>query len=227
MKTKERFNTMMLALMAMFMGTTVMAQTPVLVAEIDWTTQEAYSSDMYHSYDYCSVLVNKGEGLIIESTPPEGANYWEPQVQILADLPQLKEGGNYQAKVTIEASANGEVRLDLNDWNTVVTVVEVIEVVAGLHEYTFDLSDYPMDTSGAKLFYQCGKMPGTHVIKKVEFWSFISPTQSSISTGISEAYGQRASVKGQRDERYNLSGQRVGKDYKGIVVKDGKKFFQK
>ena len=26
---------------------------------------------------------------------------------------------------------------------------------------------------------------------------------------------------------YNLAGQRVGKDYKGIVVKDGKKFFQK
>ena len=184
MKTKERFNTMMLALMAMFMGTTVMAQTPVLVAEIDWTTQEAYSSDMYHSYDYCSVLVNKGEGLIIESTPPEGANYWEPQVQILADLPQLKEGGNYQAKVTIEASANGEVRLDLNDWNTGVTVVEVIEVVAGLHEYTIDLSDYPMDTSGAKLFYLCGKMPGTHVIKKVEFWSFSSYRYNLMVDGV-------------------------------------------
>jgi hypothetical protein len=51
----------------------------------------------------------------------------------------------------------------------------------------------------------------------------ISPTQSSISTNISEAYGPRESVKGQKDERYNLSGQRVGKDYKGIVIINGKK----
>jgi hypothetical protein len=47
--------------------------------------------------------------------------------------------------------------------------------------------------------------------------------QSGITTSISEAYGQRESVKGQKDERYNLSGQRVGKDYKGIVIINGKK----
>ena len=51
----------------------------------------------------------------------------------------------------------------------------------------------------------------------------ISPTKSSISTNINEAYGQRESVKGQKDEWYNLSGQRVGKDYKGIVIINGKK----
>ncbi|MBR5392633.1 MAG: BspA family leucine-rich repeat surface protein [Prevotella sp.] len=52
---------------------------------------------------------------------------------------------------------------------------------------------------------------------------FSSATQGTISTNINEAYGQRESVKGQRDERYNLSGQRVGKDYKGIVIINGKK----
>ena len=51
----------------------------------------------------------------------------------------------------------------------------------------------------------------------------ISPAKSSITTNINEVYGQRESVKGQRDERYNLSGQRVGKDYKGIVIINGKK----
>jgi hypothetical protein len=29
------------------------------------------------------------------------------------------------------------------------------------------------------------------------------------------------------DDYYNLSGQRVGKDYKGIVIKNGKKYVQK
>ena len=52
---------------------------------------------------------------------------------------------------------------------------------------------------------------------------FSSELQPGISTGICDAYGQRDSVKGQRDERYNLSGQRVGKDYKGIVIQNGKK----
>ena len=51
----------------------------------------------------------------------------------------------------------------------------------------------------------------------------ISPVKPSISTNINEAYGQRDSVKGQKDERYNLSGQRVGKDYKGIVIINGVK----
>jgi hypothetical protein len=53
-------------------------------------------------------------------------------------------------------------------------------------------------------------------------WVIIE-AQSGISTNINEAYGQRDSVKGQRDARYNLSGQRVGKDYKGIVIHNGKK----
>ena len=50
-----------------------------------------------------------------------------------------------------------------------------------------------------------------------------SAMQGTISTNINEAYGQRESVKGQRNERYNLSGQRVGKDYKGIVIINGNK----
>ena len=44
---------------------------------------------------------------------------------------------------------------------------------------------------------------------------------SGISTGIDN--GLRDSVNGQRDGWYNLSGQRVGKDYKGIVIHNGKK----
>ena len=57
-------------------------------------------------------------------------------------------------------------------------------------------------------------------------WVFIMG-DTSITTGLNEASplenGQAESDNGQRDERYNLSGQRVGKDYKGIVIQNGKK----
>ena len=42
--------------------------------------------------------------------------------------------------------------------------------------------------------------------------------------GIKSVQGSGFTVNG---EAYNLSGQRVGKDYKGIVIKNGKKYIIK
>lgn len=39
--------------------------------------------------------------------------------------------------------------------------------------------------------------------------------------------GVQTSVKAQNNVRYNIAGQRVGNDYKGIVIVNGKKYLQK
>ena len=161
---------MILALMAMCMGTQVMAQTPMLVSEIDWTPQDAYYSSVWYSGN-CTVSVNNGEGLIINSTPPEGAEQHQPQVPIIAGIPKLYKNGQYQLKFTVDAPAAGEIGLDLCSWDgTGATRKETINVKKGLYEYTVDFPDFPDDCTSAMLFYQCGYIPGTHVIKKVELW---------------------------------------------------------
>ena len=46
----------------------------------------------------------------------------------------------------------------------------------------------------------------------------------SETTGIADVKGQKEDVRG---DIFNLSGQRVGKDYKGVVIKNGRKMIQK
>ncbi len=47
---------------------------------------------------------------------------------------------------------------------------------------------------------------------------------NSETTGIADVRGQKEDV---RSDIFNLSGQRVGKDYKGVVIKNGRKMIQK
>ena len=44
------------------------------------------------------------------------------------------------------------------------------------------------------------------------------------TTGIADVKGKKEDV---RSDIFNLSGQRVGKDYKGVVIKNGRKMIQK
>lgn len=141
-----------------------------LVDEIDWTAQTAYYEGVWYDVDHASLTVNSN-GLIIESNAAPGANYWEPQIPIIAHIPALKKGESYQIKFTLDAPAAGEIRFDLASWDgSSATYADVINVEAGLHEYTVDFDNYPTPCTDAMLFYQCGKMPGRNIIKNVQVW---------------------------------------------------------
>ena len=155
------------------------SETPKLVAEIDWTQESAYYEGVWYS-SYCKVTVHKGEGLMIEVTPPSGyASYWEAQVPMIAHLPDLNEGGNYQVTFTLDAPASGTICLDLLSWDgSGASMDQMINVQAGLYEYTVAFENYPTACTNAMLFYQCGKMPGRHVIKKVQLWDMNGGSQT-------------------------------------------------
>ena len=191
------------------------AEGPAIVSEIDWTTRSEYL-DLWKS-DGCTVTVTEGEGLIIESTPAEGANYWEPQIPMIGHIPAITEGGQYQVKFTLVAPADGEIRLDFCSWDgTGATSAYVINVTAGESEYVVDFPDYPTECTDAMIFYQCGKMPGTHVIKNVQ----VIDLEGTAIQSVKKAAKADGAI-------YNLAGQKVNASYKGIVIKDGKKFIQK
>lgn len=144
----------------------------VLIAEIDWTTQDGY----YYGYiESNSIYIEKGVGLIIKSDPVEGAQYWEPQVPMIANIPELEKGGHYLVIFTIDAPTDGEIRLDLCSWDgSGATMAQIINVKAGEKEYQVDFLHYPTDCNDALIFYQCGHMPGQHIIKKVQVFKIAS-----------------------------------------------------
>jgi hypothetical protein len=163
----------LLTIVAMvLMAVSVNAQ--AVIAEVDWTTAGAYYDGVWYSRD-ATVSVT-GDGLIIESNPAADAIYWEPQVPMIAHIPAVTEGGQYQVVFNLNAPSDGEIRLEFCSWDgTGATSAYVINVKAGENNYVVDFPDYPTECTDAMIFYQCGKMPGTHIIKNVQVISTISP----------------------------------------------------
>ena len=193
---------------------------PALLSEIDWTKEAAYYEGVWYS-DLAEVSVTEGEGLIINCTQPnpDTANYWEPQVPMIAHIPELAEGGQYQVQFAVNAPAAGEIRLDFCSWTEGAKTTQdwVGTVEAGDNEFTVDFLDYPGATTDAMIFYQCGKIPGKHVIKYVKVIDL---------EGLDAIQTVKAAKKAD-DAIYNLAGQKVSASYKGFVIKNGKKYIQK
>ena len=185
-----------------------------LIAEIDWTTQD----HDYEGWDWDFVSAVNGVGLIIECAPYDNAEYWEPQVPIIANIPELKKRGHYQVKFSIVAPANGEIRLDLCSWDgSGASKALIINVEAGEKEYTIDFSDYPITCTDGMLFYQCGHLPGQHIIKKVQVYKIND--SNAKETGVTAVHASQKT----NNDIYNLAGQKVNTSYKGIVIQNGKK----
>ena len=165
MNMKKSLMLIAMALMAVSADAQTIA--PTLVSEIDWTQRSDYYSNMWYSPDYCTVTVTKGEGLIIVSNPPSGADYWDSQVPVIGHIPSLTEGGNYVVKITIDSSVSGEGCFDLSNGNDVTQRCE-IGIRKGIKEYTIVFQDYTKPCTDAMLFFQCGKLPGRFVVKKVQ-----------------------------------------------------------
>ena len=145
-----------------------------VVSEIDWTHQSAYFDDMWYS-DGATVSVNE-KGLVIESNPSVEVDYWQPQIPMIGHIPEVTEGGLYQVKFTLNSPASGEIRLDFCSWDgTGATLAYNIYVEAGEKEYMVEFPNYPITCTDAMIFYQCGKIPGKHTIKKVEIVDMTPP----------------------------------------------------
>ena len=185
-----------------------------IIAEIDWTTW-----DHYYGWDWDYVSAVKGVGLTIDCTPCDGANYWEPQVAMIANIPELRKGGHYMVKFTIDTPAAGEIRLDLCSWDgSGASMAQIINVEAGEKEYQVDFFDYPTTCTDGMVFYQCGHLPGQHIIKKVQVFKMVEESARGHETTIHVVKAEKAD-----DAAYNLSGQKVNASYKGIVIQNGKK----
>ena len=137
-----------------------------VVSELDWREQPNYYQDVSYS-DNVTVYLS-GAGLVINSNPSSGANYWDSQAPIIAHLPELDEGGQYEVNFKLNAPVSGELRLDLCSMDGSVTKSDIINVTEGIHDYTAKFPDFPSDCKDALVNFQCGKLPGKHIISTVQ-----------------------------------------------------------
>lgn len=218
---KKLFTLVAMALMA------VGANAQKVIAEIDWSTQEAFNN--WCSGENGSTAVVGAEGLEI-NVPSAGENYWNPQTVVLniegekvADNPDapavLAEDGRYQVIIVAKHPA-GHLQVNLGTWDDGVSLQKDFDVeeAADFHEIVVDFSEgWPADCfSNVHVLWQSGALPGLSVLKSIQIIDLDATAIKTVKAG-----------KKFEGAIYNLAGQKVNASYKGVVIKDGKKYIQK
>ena len=198
-----------------------------IVGEIDWSQQEAFNN--WCSGENGSTAVVGAEGLEI-NVPAAGENYWNPQTVVLniegekvADNPDapavLAEDGRYQVIITAKHPA-GHLQVNLGSWDDGVSLQKDFDVeeATDFHEIVVDFSEgWPADCfSNVHVLWQSGALPGLSVLKSIQI---IDLDATAIKT-VKAAKKFNGAI-------YNLAGQKVNASYKGVVIKEGKKYIQK
>ena len=198
-----------------------------IIGEIDWTQQEAFNN--WCSGENGSTAVVGAEGLEI-NVPSAGENYWNPQTVVLniegekvADNPDapavLAEDGRYQVIIVAKHPA-GHLQVNLGTWDDGVSLQKDFDVeeATDFHEIVVDFSEgWPADCfSNVHVLWQSGSLPGLSVLKSIQIIDLNATAIKTVKTG-----------KKFEGAIYNLAGQKVNASYKGVVIKDGKKYIQK
>lgn len=150
-----------------------------------------------YSYLNCSKLKTNDDG-----NPYIRDSYWADVNGISYTFEQTPMKVTNMSAVDLATVANGTNFKSTAEDGTVFDV------------YTFDLGA----NVSSFTFKNAGEQPGV-VIE-------VSDKPVTTPTGIAKVLAG-AKVINENAPAYNLSGQRVGKGYKGLVVKDGHKFFNK
>ena len=200
-----------------------------IVGEIDWSQEAAFNN--WCSGENGSTAVVGAEGLEI-NVPSAGENYWNPQTVVLniegekvADNPDapaiLAEDGRYQVIIVAKHPA-GHLQVNLGTWDDGVSLQKDFDVeeAADFHEIVVDFSEgWPADCfSNVHVLWQSGALPGLSVLKSIQIIDLDADPSAIKNVKASKKF---------EGAIYNLAGQKVNASYKGVVIKEGKKYIQK
>ena len=201
-----------------FMAYGANAQT--LIAEMDWTKQDAFS--FWCSGENESTATIGAEGLEI-NVPAAGENNWNPQTVVLnvegeAGVPFLAEDGHYKVVITCKHPA-GHLQVNLGSWDDGVSMQDEwdVEEKADFYDFVYDIEGWPADCfTNVHVLWQSGKLVGKSILKDVKV------INANGVSGIKNVKAEKSN-----GAMYNLAGQKVDASYKGIVIQNGKKRIQK
>ena len=141
---------------------------------------------------------------------------WQPQVMIVPDGSfNLEEDGNYKIEITAKYPADGTLQINMGSWSANDQATFPVTATGDFQTDVFEFEGWSVNAEGAHLLFQCGDFKGTTIVKSVKI------IQIGGETAIK-------SVKAAKEDGaiYNLAGQKVSASYKGVVIKNGKKYIQ-
>ena len=142
---------------------------------------------------------------------------WQPQVMIVPDGSfNLEEDGNYKVEITAKYPSDGTLQINMGSWSANDQATFDITSSGDFQTDIFEFEGWSVTAEGAHLLFQNGDFKGTTIVKSVKI----------IQVG-GEADAIK-SVKAAKEDGaiYNLAGQKVSASYKGVVIKNGKKYIQ-
>ena len=142
---------------------------------------------------------------------------WQPQVMIVPDGSfNLEEDGNYKVIITAKYPADGTLQVNMGSWSANDQAQFPITATGDFQTDEFVFEGWSVTAEGAHLLFQCGDFKGTTIVKSVQIIDLDATAIKSVKT-----------AKMADGAIYNLAGQKVNASYKGVVIKEGKKFIQK
>lgn len=171
--------------------------------------------NIYYS-DQPETLELVSDGLALKN-PQQLGEMWEPLIFVLGNL-ALEEGHDYVVRLTLKVPSDGTYWVDLCSWNQGVSCARQLSVIAS-HDFQIidvEYPEYKCRVIDGMIILGWGWVVGTTILKEVEV------LEKTSTAGILNI----KSPQGADGAAYNLSGQKVNASYKGIVIRNGKKFLR-
>jgi len=171
--------------------------------------------NIYYS-DQPETLELVSDGLALKN-PQQLGEMWEPLIFVLGNL-ALEEGHDYVVRLTLKVPSDGTYWVDLCSWNQGVSCARQLSVIAS-HDFQIidvEYPEYKCRVIDGMIILGWGWVVGTTILKEVEV------LEKTSTAGILSI----KSPQGADGAAYNLSGQKVNASYKGIVIRNGKKFLR-
>ena len=187
-----------------------------LIAEKDWTNEEYSIIWEFEIPDWSYEATDEGLAII---NPTLKQRSWDVDTSIIGACLSLEDGHDYIVRLTIKVPSDGIYWMVFGGWEYNQTCEIVVSAKDDFQVFDVYFPNFSGNTwRDGYVTLGSGKMVGTTVLKKVQVYE----KQKGGTEAIKPVKPEKTD-----DTLYNLAGQKVSSSYKGIVIKNGKKYNNK
>ena len=186
-----------------------------VVAEKDWTGTESLPWIQFADEEGIQgSAATDADGIAITVNEKTG-QLWQPQANVVEGF-NLSIDGNYRVVVVAKFPSDGQLQINMGSWAVNTQFDFPVTATGDFQEVSYDFTEFPDDAEGAHVLFQCGDFLGTTIVKSVKVIDLDATAIKAVKK-----------VGKTNGAMYNLAGQKVNASYKGVVIKDGKKYIMK
>ena len=156
------------------------------------------------------------DGLAI-TNPRMQERDWYPQLIVVpVGSFNLEVGHDYIVRLTVKVPSDGIYMMNIGNWGTNYSCHVPVKASDDYQIIDTEYPEYGRSTENAHVLLGCGWVVGTTILKEVEVLERRSTTDILL---VKRAKGTDSTI-------YNLFGQKVAINYKGLVIQNGKKIMK-